>query len=321
MAVFTTLDSQDIQNFLTDYNIGQLQRFEGILSGVENTNYHIFTDMGRYVLTVHEGKVSERDLPFFLGLIQHLSAQGVPTCSIVPRQDAKLYGHIKGKTAAISVFLDGQGTKPDEITAVQCEGAGKMLAEMHEKSDGFPIKRPNQMNFNKWQHLWMQCEDRAEGVVAGQVELINDVFTDLMGLWPILVAKDLPKGAVHCDFFPDNVFFKDGVISGVIDFYYACDEIFIYDLALTVNAWCFNGAAEFVAERFDAMMAGYQRIRPLNDDEREIFGEMLQASALRIQMTRLYDYLNHPGDDVVIPHDPRAFFKRIQYWRAHPPCV
>ncbi|MCS5597661.1 MAG: homoserine kinase [Alphaproteobacteria bacterium] len=321
MAVFTTLDSHDIDAFLSGYDLGKLQRFEGILSGVENTNYHIHTDTGRYVLTVHEGKVAESDLPYFLGLIQHLSAAAIPTCGIIPRNDGALYGHLKGKTAAISVYLDGQGTAPDDITDAQCSAAGEMLAKMHEAGDGFSIRRPNKMGLSKWQSLWGENEDKADSVVEGQAALVNDVFSDLIDVWPMLVTKDLPKGAVHCDFFPDNVFFKDGQLSGIIDFYYACDEYFIYDLALTINAWCFNAAAEGIPARFDAMMQGYQTVRPLNDDERGIFGLMLQASALRIQMTRLHDYLNHPGDDVVIPHDPKAFLERIKHWRANSPCA
>lgn len=315
MAVFTKLDSQDIENFLNEYDLGTLERFEGILAGVENTNYHIYTTKGHYVLTVHESKVQEDDLPFFLGYIQHLSDQDIPTCTTMPRKDGKLYGHVKGKTAAISAFLDGTGTRLDDITPEQCFQVGQMLAKMHKLGNGLPINRPNKMSLPKWKALWEKTETQADEVVAGQKDTVNHEFKLVEYLWKRLDKMDIPKGPVHCDMFADNVFFKDDQLSGIIDFYYACDEAYIYDLALTVNAWCFDEQADLVNERYIALLKGYQLERALTEDEASVFNVMLRASALRIQMTRLYDYLNHPGDDQVVPHDPKAFLKRIEYWK------
>jgi|TARA_R110000868_G_scaffold29141_2_gene108656 homoserine kinase type II len=315
MAVFTTLDSHDIEMFLKDYDLGTLERFEGIVSGVENTNYHIFTSQGRYVLTVHEGKVIEADLPFFLGYIQYLRAKGVPTCEVLAQNDGALYGLIKGKTAAISAFLEGADTALSAVQPEQCHAVGEMLAKMHIMGGGFDEKRENKMGLSAWHNLWMQTAAQADSVVPNQKRLVDGEFERLMALWPDLASRNMPTGAVHCDMFADNVFFKDGKLSGIIDFYYACDEYYIYDLALTVNAWCFDERAVFVKARYDAMMDGYKAQRPLSTDEQAVFNMMLRASALRIQMTRLYDYLNHPGDDVVVPHDPKAFLKRISYWK------
>ncbi len=315
MAVFTTLDSQDIEDLLKDYDLGTLERFEGILSGVENTNYHIFTTKGRYVLTVHEGKVLESDLPFFLGYIQFLREGGLPTCEVIPKNNGELYGLIKNKTAAISAFLDGEGTEVDAVQPAQCRQVGEILAKMHNMGGGFEVQRDNKMGLNVWRRLWAQTAAQADDVVPNQRALIDGEFEAIAALWQGLPERNIPKGAVHCDMFADNVFFKDGALSGIIDFYYACDEYYIYDLALTVNAWCFDGDARFIAARYDALMKGYATQRSLSADERAVFNIMLRASALRIQMTRLYDYLNHPGDDVVVPHDPTAFLKRIAYWK------
>lgn len=315
MAVFTKLDSQDIETFLKDYDLGTLERFEGILAGVENTNYHIYTSVGHYILTVHESKVHEDDLPYFLGYIQHLNNQDIPTCATVQREDGKLYGHIKGKTAAISAFLEGDGTKLNDITPEQCVQVGKILAKMHAKGAGFQIERPNKMSLDTWKQLWDQTQDKADEVVKGQADIVNAEFKLIEFLWRRIDQMDVPKGPVHCDLFADNVFFKDDTLSGIIDFYYACDEYFIYDLALTINAWCFDGDANLVKDRYKGILAGYQSQRLLTEDEASVFNIMLRASALRIQMTRLYDYLNHPGDDQVVPHDPIAFLKRIEYWK------
>jgi homoserine kinase type II len=315
MAVFTTLDSQDIEDFLKGYDLGTLERFEGILSGVENTNYHIFTSKGRYVLTVHEGKVMESDLPFFLGYIQFLREGGLPTCEVIPKDDGALYGFIKNKTAAISAFLDGEGTAPDAVRPEQCHQVGQALAKMHNMGGDFDVKRDNKMGLSVWHSLWTKTAAQADGVVPHQRTLIDGEFESIAALWQELPARNIPQGAVHCDMFADNVFFKGGQLSGIIDFYYACDEYYIYDLALTVNAWCFDGEVRFIKARYDALMDGYGAQRSLSADERAVFNIMLRASALRIQMTRLYDYLNHPGDDVVVPHDPTAFLKRIAYWK------
>lgn len=315
MAVFTRLDSQDIENFLKDYDLGTLERFEGIISGVENTNYHIFTTKGRYVLTVHEGKVTESDLPFFLGYIQFLRTGGLPTCEVITQNDGALYGFIKNKTAAISAFLDGEGTAPDAVQPAQCHQLGEILAKMHNMGGKFDVQRENKMGLSVWHNLWTQTAAQADDVVPGQRALIDDEFENIATLWQELPKRNIPKGAVHCDMFADNVFFKEGTLSGIIDFYYACDEYYIYDLALTVNAWCFDGEGRFIKARYDALMKGYTAQRSLSADERAVFNIMLRASALRIQMTRLYDYLNHPGDDIVVPHDPIVFFKRIVYWK------
>lgn len=315
MAVFTTLDSHDIDAFLQDYDLGKLERFEGILSGVENTNYHIFTDKGRYVLTVHEGKVAEADLPFFLGYIQHLSDRYIPTCTTLGNKDGALYGVIKSKTATISAFLEGEGTALEQVTPDHCLQLGRMLAKMHVEGRSYDLKRLNQMNIDQWRALWLKTHGQADTVFAGQSALINQEFELIAEHWPSLEDKDLPSGPTHCDLFPDNVFFKDDQISGVIDFYYACNEYFIYDLALSVNAWCFDGDANYVEARFQALITGYSSIRTLTPDEVGIFNVMLRASALRIQMTRLYDYLNHSDDNHVTPHDPIAYIKRIMLWK------
>tara|TARA_R110002124_G_scaffold64985_2_gene177218 strand:+ start:21971 stop:22963 length:993 start_codon:yes stop_codon:yes gene_type:complete len=315
MAVFTTLDSHDIDAFLQDYDLGKLERFEGILSGVENTNYHIFTDKGRYVLTVHEGKVAEADLPFFLGYIQHLSDRHIPTCTTIANKSGALYGFVKSKTATISAFLEGAGTTLDDITPDQCIQLGRMLGKMHVEGRSFPLKRPNQMGLDQWRALWLKTHAQADRVLTGQSAFVNEELELIAAHFATLNLRDLPAGPTHCDLFPDNVFFDGGQLSGIIDFYYACNEYFIYDLALSVNAWCFDGDTNYVEARFQALITGYSAIRALTADEVSVFNIMLRASALRIQMTRLYDYLNHSDDHHVSPHDPTAFIKRIMLWK------
>ncbi len=305
MAVYTQLTKEQIEAFLSAYDCGALVGFEGILQGVENTNYKIETTRDRFILTVFEKRTSESDLPFFFDYMNHLHSRLVHCPLVMKRKDEKFIGRIAGKPASLISFLEGNNINAADITPQMCFEAGEFLARMHMAARDFKKNRVNSMSLSAWEKIYQKIRD-----ANGPSELIEAELAQAR----VTLSLDLPKAVVHADLFPDNVFALNGRVDGAIDFYFACTDFLIYDLAITVNAWCFE-AGDINKERFDRMLEGYQSLRALSADEKDAFQAMARAAALRIYMTRSHDWLFQDSDALVKPKDPQEYRNILEFHR------
>lgn len=313
MAVYTHVSAEELSEFLRLYDLGALVSHEGIAQGVSNTNYHIFTDRGRFILTLFEPRrVVEGDLPFFFAFSEHLSEGGVQTPRALPDREGRSIGRLAGRPAVILNFLEGKDIAKEQISAAHCSSFGAGLARMHVAAQGFSQRRSNSMGPEKWASLARKIGEGAEGFEAGLTTLIAGELHDLMAVWPSPQGEALvPFGAIHADAFPDNVFFKDGEMSAVIDFYFSCTDYYAYDLAIAINAWCFLPDFRFSAERYEALISAYQEVRPLNEAEMTFLPLFCRGAALRILLSRLEEYLEHDPDALMVPHDPREYLEKL----------
>jgi homoserine kinase type II len=307
MAVYTEVSDEDLARFIAGYDIGPLLSYKGIAEGVENTNYLIHTGKGPFILTLYEKRVTPGDLPFFLGLMQHLSAAGL-TCPIpVHDRQGRMLGELNGRPAAVVTFLEGFWLRKPR--AEHCAAVGGALARLHLASRGFAINRANALGPSGWRPLFERFADRADEIAAGLGATIAGELVRIESHWP----KGLAKGVIHADLFPDNVFFLDDRISGLIDFYFACNDALAYDIAVCLNAWCFEPDFSFNITKGRALLKGYEDVRSLGADERAAMPLLARGASLRFLLTRAYDWLNTPKDALVKPHDPIAYLRRLRF--------
>ncbi len=309
MAVYTDVSDGELTTFLAEYDIGRVIACKGIAEGVENSNFLLQTDQGLYILTIYEKRVAEADLPFFLGLIGHLSAKGVPCPLPVSARDGEALRRLVSKPAAICTFL--QGNWPRRQSPSQCEALGAALARMHLAGRDYPVRRANALSLEGWAGLVAETAHRADEVRAGLRREIIGEFEVLQDAWP----EDLPNGVIHADLFPDNVFFLDHSLSGLIDFYFACNDALAYDIAICLNAWCFEHNVEFNITKARRLLAGYRRVRDLEPGELAALPMLARGAALRFLLTRLYDLLNQVEGALVKPKDPLEYLARLRFHR------
>ena len=307
MAVYTEVSDEEIVEFLTHYDIGRVISFKGIAEGVENSNYLLLTDRSPYIVTLYEKRVSAEDLPFFLGLMEHLAARGVPCPTPIAGRDGVALRELSGRPAAIIGFL--QGIWPRSTRNEHCADLGAAMAEMHLAGDGFALRRPNALSTAGWRPLFESCRARADEVSHGLEAIIEDELGHLEAHWP----NNLPAGVIHADLFPDNVFFDGGRLSGLIDFYFACNDLFAYDVAICLNAWCFERDGSFNITKARHLLVSYGRLRPFSDAEIEALPLLARGSALRFLLTRLYDWLNRVEGALVKPKDPLEYLKKLRF--------
>ncbi len=315
MAVFTPVSARELTAFLEAYDVGRLERFDGIAEGVENSNFHVVTDQGRYILTLYEKRVAEGDLPFFLTLMTFLADAGVPTARAIRQRDGANLGRLCGRPAALIEYLTGKAT--DHPTPVQCRAAGATLGQLHVATGNFAGTRANTLGPQGWAALFKTTAPRAHEVDEDLAALLLEELEATTAAWP----KDLPKGVIHADLFPDNVLFDGSGIGGLIDFYFACTDFYAYDLAVTLNAWCFDGNGGFLRDHAAAMTSGYQSQRPLNAAEINALPMLARGAALRFVLTRLNDWLAHDPKALVTPKDPLALLPNLRFHRAASPSV
>ena len=309
MAVYTPLTSEDVAALLAQYDIGAAISCEGIAEGVENTNYKLTTASGRYILTIFEKRVAETDLPFFMAVMERLAARGFPAPKPIATRDGALLSRIKGKPAAIISFLDG--IWPRQVELHHCAPVGEALARMHVALSDFAGTRPNALSLGGWETLLAPRMDEAEKLRPGLAELVRKDMVAVRMAW----RNDLPRGVIHADLFPDNALFTDGALTGVIDFYFACTDALAYDLAVCLNAWCFNGP-RYNLERGRAMIAAYESVRPLSALEREMLPTLVRGAALRFFATRLTDWAATPAGATVTPKDPLEYADKLAFHRS-----
>lgn len=311
MAVYTSVPSETLAGFLTRYDVGALVSAKGIAEGVENSNYLVETTGGRFILTLYEKRVALEDLPYFLGLTAHLSAAGLPVPAPIADREGRALQHLSGRPACLIEFLPGISvTRPEPGLA---HAAGAALAQLHEAAADFPQGRANDLSLPGWQSLAEALGGGAAEIDAGLPVLIAEELAALSDLWP----RSLPQGTIHADLFPDNVLALDGSVSGIIDFYFACTDFLAYDLAVAHTAWCFDAEGAYLgADVSDALLAGYQGVRPLSPAESRAFSLLCRGASLRFLLTRAYDWLNTPAGALVTRKDPMAFARRLLHYRA-----
>ena len=309
MAVYTEVSDAALTEFLAAYDIGGLLSYKGIAEGVENSNFFLHTTSGSYILTLYERRVREADLPFFVGLMEHLSARGLACPQPVRDRAGTALGRLCGRPAAIVSFLEGVSVKAPG--AGHCRELGHALAQLHAAGSDFGMARANDLSVAAWRPLFAQAEAQADTVSPGLAERTRADLAVVEAGWP----RDLPGGVIHADLFTDNVFFIGDALSGLIDFYFACTDAFAYDLAVCLNAWCFSVDGAFHRDMAAALIAGYEAVRPLEPAEVSALPILCRGAALRFMLTRLVDWLNVPPGALVKPKDPREFDRRLTFHR------
>lgn len=309
MAVYTDITEVELGAFLADYRLGELLSYRGIAEGSENSNFMVHTETGGYILTLYEKRVDPADLPFFLGLMQHLANRDISCPLPVARNDGALIGSLAGRPAALITFLEGVWKR--RPGAVHCREVGRALAALHLAGSDFPLKRDNSLGIEGWRKLWSGARPRADEVEQGLVAEIDAEFATYDAGWP----EHLPGGIIHADLFPDNVFFLGDRLSGLIDFYFACNDVFAYDVATCLNAWCFEKDHAYNLTKGTALLSGYQSLRPLTPDELAALPLLARGSALRFMLTRLYDWLHVADGALVQKRDPLEYVRKLRFHR------
>jgi len=307
MAVYTDVGEEELGVFLADYDLGALLSFKGIAEGVENTNYLLHTSAGYFFLTLYEKRVARSDLPFFLGLLEHLASRGINCPQPVKNRAGTVLGELAGRPAAIVTFLEGVSVRRAQVG--HCAALGRALAGLHLAGRDFKLHRKNALSLAGWRGLAEAAGARADQVTAGLSSVIEEELAHLAKHWP----DDLPRGVIHADLFPDNVFFLGEELSGLIDFYFACDDILAYDLAICLNAWCFEPDGSYNVTKGKALLSGYVERRALSADELLALPLLARGASLRFLLTRLVDWLDVPPGALVRPKDPIEYLKKLRF--------
>jgi homoserine kinase type II len=315
MAVFTDITDEELAALLADFDLGAALSLKGVAEGVENSNFLLETEAGRYFLTIYERRVRREDLPFFLELLRWIAGRGFPSATPIPDREGRLLKQVRGKPCAIVSFLSGLAVR--RPTAAHCREAGAGLAQLHLAAEGFPRTRINDLGQAAWAPLFAHLGQAAEDLKPGLAKTISSDLELLAAAWP----KGLPEGVIHADFFPDNVFFANGKFAGAIDFYFACVDAFAYDIAVALNAWCFEPDGSFNITSARQLVAGYEGHRPLSDLERSALPVLAHGAAMRFFLTRLHDWGATPQGALVRPKDPLEYERKLAVHRASPDLV
>jgi homoserine kinase type II len=310
MAVYTEISDEELDRFIAGYDIGTVLSFKGIAEGVENSNFLIVTEAGPHILTLYEKRVDPNDLPFFIGLMDHLAARGLTCPQPVRNRSGKALGHLGGRPAAIVTFLQGRWIRRPRVE--HCAAVGAALAHLHKAGEGFALTRRNALTVDSWRPLFDRSAERADSVLPGLAKGVADELDRLEAAWPAA----LPKGVIHADLFPDNVFFLGERLSGLIDFYFACNDFFAYDAAVCLNAWCFEADGALNVTKARALLGSYAKVRPFEAAEIDALPLLARGSALRFLLTRLYDWLNVPPGALVAPKDPLEYWRKLRFHQS-----
>jgi homoserine kinase type II len=306
MAVYTEVSFEELEKLLEQYDIGQPLSFKGIAEGIENSNYYLQTDRGAFILTLYEKRVAADDLPFFLRLMEHLAEGGVHCPLPVKTRDGQTLVHLNRRNATIVTFLTGIALRrPD---AAHCASAARVMAGLHRCGEGFALARANALGPQGWRPL-AQAIHGADTIEDGLDALINNSLDELVPSWPTA----LPAGVIHADYFPDNVLFVGNEVGGVIDFYFACNDFYVYDLAIMLNSWCFELDGSYNITKGQSVINAYRQQRELSEAEIDALPVLMRGAALRFLLTRTYDWLNPDPNALVRPKDPREYSKKLRF--------
>jgi homoserine kinase type II len=310
VAVYTDVGVEELESFLAGYDLGEVLAYKGIAEGVENSNFLLHTTRGYFILTLYERRVSAHDLPFFLALMEHLHARGLICPQPVANRRCQTLGELAGRPAAVVTFLDGMWVR--RPSPAHCAAVGDALARLHLAGRDFKMTRKNALSVAGWRPLYVQSGELADSVQRDLGRAIATELEHCERVWP----RDLPQGVIHADLFPDNVFFLGNRLSGLIDFYFACNDAFAYDLAICLNAWCFEPDHSFNVTKGRALLQTYGKVRPIEDAERAALPVLARGAALRFLLTRLVDWLNVPPGALVRPKDPLEYWRKLRFHQA-----
>ena len=310
MAVYTDVAADELGEFLKDYELGELLSYKGIAEGVENSNFLVHTSRGHFILTLYEKRVAEADLPFFIALMEHLADRGINCPQPVKNRGGSMLGRVAGRPAAIVTFLDGLWIR--RPGPGHCAAVGEALAHLHLAGGDFQMRRENALSLQAWRPLYEHAGSRGDSVKPGLCEEIARELNVLERNWP----KGLPDGVIHADLFPDNVFFLGDRLSGLIDFYFACTDTLTYDVAICLNAWCFEPDHAYNVTKGRALLKSYARVRELGADELAAFPMLARGAAMRFLLTRLVDWLAVPDGALVKPKDPLEYHRKLRFHQS-----
>lgn len=310
MAVYTEVSDTDLTAFAAEYDIGDVLACKGIAEGIENSNFQLTTETGNFILTLYEKRVNPDDLPYFIDLMEHLAAKGIPCPTPLKGKDGKALRTLSQRPACIVTFLAGMW--PRRIDAEHCAQLGEGLAMLHAAGEDFAGDRKNSLDVHGWRPLLEQCQGRADEIQPGLTAEMEAELDFLEANWP----GDLPSGVIHADLFPDNVFFRDGRLSGFIDFYFACTDTLMYDVAICLNAWCFEADGSLNVTKARRLINGYKNGREVSDAEIQALPILARGAAMRFLTTRVYDWLNTPADAFVTPKNPNEYIKKLRFHRS-----
>ncbi|MDI4231639.1 homoserine kinase [Bradyrhizobium sp. Arg237L] len=310
MAVYTDVAAEELAEFLRGYDIGDLLSYKGIAEGVENSNFLLHTSCGSFILTLYEKRVAEDDLPYFLSLMAHLAERGVSCPQPARNRNGEVFSRLAGRPAAVINFLEGMWPRRPNVG--HCGAVGEALAKMHLAGLDFPMFRQNPLSVAGWRPLFDLAGSRADSVQAGLRDFVERELGYLEANWP----ADLPVGVIHADLFPDNVFFLGDRLSGLIDFPFSCNDILAYDVAICLNAWCFEPDHSFNATKARALLNAYGRARPLSEGEQAALPLLARGAALRFLLTRLVDFFNVPPGALVKPKDPLEYVRKLRFQQS-----
>ena len=311
MAVYTEISDDELDGLLDQYDLGQALSCKGIAEGVENSNFLLHTEAGYFILTLYEKRVNAEDLPFFLGLMEHLAAGGFMSPKPISAKDGKNLKEVAGRPAAIIEFLDGRSIK--RVMPQHCALLGQTLAQLHTVGRDYQLTRKNTLSLDSWRPLYVSCVESDDGSL--HPSLFPEIAAEIDYLeahWP----AQLPSGVIHADLFPDNIFFLKDKVSGVIDYYFACNDFFAYDLAICLNAWCFENDSSFNITKARKLLFGYREVRAFSQQELNFLPLLCRGAAIRFLLTRLYDWLNQIEGALVKPKDPLEYLKKLHFHQA-----
>ncbi|MFN0262625.1 homoserine kinase [Tepidamorphus sp. 3E244] len=310
MAVYTDVSDEEVSAFVAAYDIGGLLSFKGIAEGVENSNFLLRTDRDQFILTLYEKRVAEADLPYFLGLMEHLAQRGIRCPQPIHAHDGAMLRKLAGRPAALIEFLEGMWVRRPRTE--HCRELGTMLAKLHLAGADYSGNRENALSVSGWRPIFEDARARADSVSPGLASEMDEALGELEAHWP----DGLPSGVIHADLFPDNVFFIGEQLSGFIDFYFACNDAFAYDVAICLNAWCFEPDLSFNVTKARALMTAYANVRPFTQAEVEALPVLARGASMRFLVTRLYDWLNTPPGAMVQPKDPMEYLRKLRFHRG-----
>lgn len=311
MAVYTPITKEVLSSFLENYNIGSLEKFKGVLEGVENTNYKVITSQDTFILTIFEKRVKEQELPFFIELQNHLSNKNIKCPSPISNKNGQYINAIEDKSCVLMSFLEGK--KINNATSYHCHQVGELAANIHLLSKDFTITRNNGLHQKHWGNIFNKCQNSEDNRYSELYKIIEQELQYLDNNWP----RNIPAGVIHGDIFPDNVFFIENIVSGLIDFYFACNDYYAYELAICINAWCFDIKGTFNQKKYASMLEGYQSLQNISSAELDNLPILLRGAAMRILLTRLHDQLYHPVEAYVTPKDPMEYFAILKFHQAN----
>lgn len=318
MAVYTKLTEVEISRHLKDYNIGNLVKFTEIIEGIDNSNFILETEKGKFILTIFESRINKDELSFFINFKKHLSENGIPCPAPILNNQGFAIVDLKNKKSVILSFLNGKSLKTrsdgyyDNITKEHCFEVGKILGKLHEAAKDFTQKRENDLGVNCFRALFSKFESMLENYQKNLGKEILEELNFLEKSW----KTDLPSKAAHLDLFPDNVFFdEDKKLVAVIDFYFAANDALVYDFAACVNAWCFDENNVFQKEKFENLILGYEKVREFSQAEKDFLPIALRAASMRFLLTRLHDMFFTPKDSLVKIKNPQEYLSKLRFFQ------